>query len=292
MPVRKILIADDSSTARHVLFQMLARHGYRCVLAETAKEAMDKAKSEKPDLILMDEVTRDLAAVPFAGSSRRGRPRAVCSLSAAGTELRRRVLHSRNVARPRVHLRGRGDGRAGHGGTDFGTRRGAGIGGAPPVGTAVPARIRAFDALHLRTRIGAVHFRPVQRAVARCRGRILPPEIAPLAGLGAGAETLLQRRDVIRHAPTMPGIVLPDDRLPGSHEPRPVDDTRAIHEDVGDIHDGDVARPPVAGAEEKSRAHDDAGTPGESRGVPRIRVVAGPGGPIRGRIPRAPPRSV
>src|SRR5437762_10664758 len=159
-------------------------------------------------------MTRDLAAVPFAGSSRRGRPRAVCSLSAAGTELRRRVLHARNVARPRVDLRGRGDGRAGHGGTDFGTRRGAGIGGAPPVGTAVPARIRAFDALHLRTRIGAVHFRPVQRAVARCRGRILPPEIAPLAGLGAGAETLLQRRDVIRHAPTMPGIVLPDDRCP------------------------------------------------------------------------------
>ena len=137
-----------------------------------------------------------------------------------------------------------------------------------------------------------MHFRPVQRAVARCRGRILPPEIAPLAGLGAGAETLLQRRDVIRHAPTMPGIVLPDDRLPGSHEPRPVDDTRAIHEDVGDIHDGDVARPPVAGAEEKSRAHDDAGTPGESRRVPRIRVVAGPGCPIRGRIRRPPPRSV
>jgi len=46
MPVRKILIADDSSTARHVLFQMLAKHGYRCVLAETVKEALDKAKSE------------------------------------------------------------------------------------------------------------------------------------------------------------------------------------------------------------------------------------------------------
>jgi len=48
MPIRKILIADDSSTARHVLFQMLARHGYRCILAETAREAMDKAKTEIP----------------------------------------------------------------------------------------------------------------------------------------------------------------------------------------------------------------------------------------------------
>jgi twitching motility two-component system response regulator PilH len=60
MPVRKILIVDDSSTNRHVLFQMLARHGYRCILAETASEAMDKAKAEKPDLILMDVVMPDM----------------------------------------------------------------------------------------------------------------------------------------------------------------------------------------------------------------------------------------
>src|SRR6266705_6039000 len=111
----------------------------------------------------------------------------------------------------------------------------------------------------------AVHLGPVERAVAARRDdRILPAEIAPLAGLRAGAEALLQRRDVIRHAPAVPGIVLPYDRLPGSHGPRPVDYTRAIHDDVGDIHDGDVARSPVAGAEEKSRAHTDAAAPGES----------------------------
>ena len=135
-----------------------------------------------------------------------------------------------------------------------------------------------------------MHLRPVQRAVAGRRDdRILPPEIAPLAGLRA-AEPLLHRRDVIRHAAAVPGIVLPCDRLPGSHGP--VDDTRAIHEDVGDVHDGDVARPPVAGAEEKSRAHDDAGTPEESRRVSRMRVVPGPGCPVDGRIRRPPPRSV
>src|SRR5947209_12245163 len=61
MPVKKILIADDSSTARHVLFQMLARHGDRCILAETAMEAMDKAKTEKPDLILLDVVMPDMS---------------------------------------------------------------------------------------------------------------------------------------------------------------------------------------------------------------------------------------
>src|SRR6266702_2857510 len=61
MPIKKILIADDSSTARHVLFQMLARHGYRCILAETAREAMDKAKTENPDLILLDVVMPDMS---------------------------------------------------------------------------------------------------------------------------------------------------------------------------------------------------------------------------------------
>ncbi len=60
MPVRKILIVDDSATNRHVLSEMLARHGYRCILAETAKEAMDKAKADKPDLILMDVVMPDM----------------------------------------------------------------------------------------------------------------------------------------------------------------------------------------------------------------------------------------
>jgi twitching motility two-component system response regulator PilH len=61
MPVKKILIVDDSSTARHVLFQMLARRGYRCILAETAAEAFEKAKAEQPDLILMDVVMPDMS---------------------------------------------------------------------------------------------------------------------------------------------------------------------------------------------------------------------------------------
>ena len=60
MAVRKILIVDDSSTNRHVLFEMLARHGYRCILAESGKEAIEKAKSEKPDMVLMDVVMPDM----------------------------------------------------------------------------------------------------------------------------------------------------------------------------------------------------------------------------------------
>ena len=60
MPVRKILIVDDSATNRHVLSEMLARHGYQCSIAESGKEAIEKAKAEKPDMILMDVVMPDM----------------------------------------------------------------------------------------------------------------------------------------------------------------------------------------------------------------------------------------
>jgi len=60
MPVRKILIVDDSATNRHGLSEMLTRHGYKCSLAASAKEAIEKAKAEKPDMILMDVVMPDM----------------------------------------------------------------------------------------------------------------------------------------------------------------------------------------------------------------------------------------
>ena len=56
MPVRKILIVDDSATNRHALSEMLAKHGYTCSVAGSAKEAIEKAKADKPDMILMDVV--------------------------------------------------------------------------------------------------------------------------------------------------------------------------------------------------------------------------------------------
>jgi twitching motility two-component system response regulator PilH len=60
MPVRKILIVDDSATNRHALSEMLTRHGYKCSLAGSGKEAIEKAKAEKPDMILMDVVMPDM----------------------------------------------------------------------------------------------------------------------------------------------------------------------------------------------------------------------------------------
>jgi twitching motility two-component system response regulator PilH len=60
MPVRKILIVDDSATNRHALSEMLSKHGYKCSLAASGKEAIEKARAEKPDMILMDVVMPDM----------------------------------------------------------------------------------------------------------------------------------------------------------------------------------------------------------------------------------------
>jgi twitching motility two-component system response regulator PilH len=56
MKVRKILIVDDSRTEQQILRQLLSSKGYRCVAADNGEEAVAMAKSDQPDLILMDVV--------------------------------------------------------------------------------------------------------------------------------------------------------------------------------------------------------------------------------------------
>jgi twitching motility two-component system response regulator PilH len=56
MPVRKILVVDDSPTDRQFMLETLAKKGYQVVTAESGEDAIVKAKSELPDLILMDVV--------------------------------------------------------------------------------------------------------------------------------------------------------------------------------------------------------------------------------------------
>ena len=56
MAIRKILIVDDSPTERHVLNDMLTKFGYEVVASDNGEDAILKAKTAKPDLILMDVV--------------------------------------------------------------------------------------------------------------------------------------------------------------------------------------------------------------------------------------------
>ena len=56
MPIKKILVVDDSPTERFALIEFLSKHGYSVVTADNGEEGVVKAKAELPDLILMDVV--------------------------------------------------------------------------------------------------------------------------------------------------------------------------------------------------------------------------------------------
>ena len=56
MPIKKVLVVDDSPTERHVLVDLLTKNGYQVITAESGEEGVEKAKKELPDLVLMDVV--------------------------------------------------------------------------------------------------------------------------------------------------------------------------------------------------------------------------------------------
>ncbi len=60
MTILKILVVDDSLTQRLILSAMLEAEGYKVVTANDGVEAVTKAKSELPDLIIMDVVMPNL----------------------------------------------------------------------------------------------------------------------------------------------------------------------------------------------------------------------------------------
>jgi twitching motility two-component system response regulator PilH len=56
MAIKKILLVDDSPTERHSINEILVSGGYEVSIAEDGEKGIAKAKSEKPDLVLMDVV--------------------------------------------------------------------------------------------------------------------------------------------------------------------------------------------------------------------------------------------
>ncbi|HEX5746508.1 MAG TPA: response regulator [Archangium sp.] len=54
MARKKILLVDDSSTVLLLHRMMLAHCGYELVTARDGQEALDKASTERPDLIFLD----------------------------------------------------------------------------------------------------------------------------------------------------------------------------------------------------------------------------------------------
>jgi twitching motility two-component system response regulator PilH len=56
MPIKNILVVDDSPTDLQFLSDLLVKSGYKVVTAQNAEEAVAKAKQLRPDLVLMDVV--------------------------------------------------------------------------------------------------------------------------------------------------------------------------------------------------------------------------------------------
>lgn len=56
MPIKTVLIVDDSPTERHILTELLSGAGYQVTTAESGDEGIERARQIKPDLILMDVV--------------------------------------------------------------------------------------------------------------------------------------------------------------------------------------------------------------------------------------------
>lgn len=58
---QKILICDDSPTERFFLADLLVKRGYSVITAENGDEAVEKTRSEKPSLVVLDVVMPGLS---------------------------------------------------------------------------------------------------------------------------------------------------------------------------------------------------------------------------------------
>ena len=56
MPIKKIMVVDDSPTERAYLENLLKKNGFEVLLVESGEAAIERAKADRPDLILMDVV--------------------------------------------------------------------------------------------------------------------------------------------------------------------------------------------------------------------------------------------
>ena len=65
-PAIDILIADDDPILRHGVRRLLERQGYRCTEAEEGRQAVELARRQKPQCVLLDLAMPDLDGLAVA----------------------------------------------------------------------------------------------------------------------------------------------------------------------------------------------------------------------------------
>lgn len=56
MAIKRVLVVDDSATERYVMGGILTRHGFEVSFAEDGEKGVTQARTDKPDLVIMDVV--------------------------------------------------------------------------------------------------------------------------------------------------------------------------------------------------------------------------------------------
>jgi CheY-like chemotaxis protein len=64
----KLLVVDDEPDAVLILARTLSARGYKVTTAETGRQAINLAKAEKPDLILLDILMPDIDGTQVAAA--------------------------------------------------------------------------------------------------------------------------------------------------------------------------------------------------------------------------------
>lgn len=54
MPIRTVMVVDDSDTDRHFMTTILESAGYRVIAVDSAEAARERIRETPPDLVLMD----------------------------------------------------------------------------------------------------------------------------------------------------------------------------------------------------------------------------------------------
>ncbi|MBI2031760.1 MAG: response regulator [Candidatus Levybacteria bacterium] len=56
----KVLLVDDEENFRQIITAAFEKEGINVIVAKNGREGIDKAKGEKPDLVLLDQMLTDI----------------------------------------------------------------------------------------------------------------------------------------------------------------------------------------------------------------------------------------